>query len=302
MLDMYLNKIICEDNVSFCKRLPNNSIDMILTSCPYDDLRDYNSYIFDFESLAHEMYRILKEGGVLIWVVNDATVKYSLTLTSMRQAIYFIDDVGFKMHDVMGYGKVNPLPSNMIRKKYASSYEYMFVLKKGNMPKTFNPIKTKNKWAGIKAGLAQRGKDGVMPKKTIIVNDTKIKENFWFYESEDYIFDPNLWYYDVGYNLTTTDKIAYEHPAIFPEALARDHIKTWTNPGDIVFDPFMGAGTTGKMALLLDRYYIGTDISEKYCEIARKRCDIYSRQYDMFSEIQKTNNNETNMEIFDDKG
>lgn len=285
MIQTYLNKIHCVDNVEFCRKLPANCIDLTVTSPPYDDLRDYKTYEWNFFNLTHELYRITKPGGIVVWVVNDATVKGSETLSSMKQAIYFVEEAGFNMHDTMGYCKKTPQPPALSQKRYASAYEYMFVLCKDIAPKTFNPIMEKTKHGGVVGSTGFRQVNGeIRPTKIRRINSEKVKSN--------------LWYYDTGFNQTTCDKFAFKHPAMFPEQLAADHINTWTNPGDIVFDPFMGGGTTGKMAAILGRDFIGTDISQEYCDIAQKRVDIYVRQFNLFDSNDMEEKNIIQEDIF----
>ena len=81
----------------------------------------------------------------------------------------------------------------------------------------------------------------------------------------------NVWQIANGFMKSTNDKVAYEHPAIFPEQLANDHILSWSSKGDIILDPFMGSGTTAKMAKLNGRNFIGFEISKEYCDIAEER-------------------------------
>ena len=252
---MDLNIIHNMDCLDGFKMLPDCSIDMVLTSPPYDDLRNYKGYSFDFENIAKELFRVVKIGGVVVWVVNDSTVKGSESGTSFRQALYF-KEIGFNLHDTMIYAKKNPTPSKTNR--YQPSFEYMFVLSKGK-PKTFNPIMAQKKYIENRAAKQyNKTKDG-----TQIVRE--------YQATSDQKIISNIWEYSVGLNNSTSDKIAFSHPAIFPEALANDHIKSWSNEGDIVLDPFIGSGTTAKMAALLKRHYIGFEISEEYCHIAELR-------------------------------
>ena len=255
---MELNRIYCMDAKEGLKLLPNDFVDLTVTSPPYDDLRTYKGYLFDFEPIAKELYRVTKPGGAVVWVVGDATVDGSETGTSFRQALYF-KEIGFNLHDTMIYRcKKPPLTHN----RYEQGFEFMFILSKGK-PKTFNPIMKKNKyfgqnylrngdWASGKDGSAVRQRDGVA-----LVKEYGIKENVWEYFRKG--------------SSHTSDKIAFQHPAIFPEQLANDHILTWSNEGDLILDPMCGSGTTCKMAMVNNRNYIGIDISEEYCEIARKR-------------------------------
>ena len=237
----------------------DTSVDLTITSPPYDNLRDYKGYTFDFEAVAGELFRVTKEGGVVVWIVGDATVDGSETGTSFRQALYFIE-IGFNLHDTMIYQKNNyPFPPS---NRYFGVFEYMFVFSKGN-PKTFNPIRVRTK---NKCGTRNtRKKDGSLIKM-------KYETGKEFRNKE------NVWIYTTGSNHSTRDKVAFKHPAIFPEQLAEDHIKSWSNEGDIVLDPMCGSGTTCKMALLNNRRFIGIDISEEYCDIANERIKPYLEQ------------------------
>lgn len=244
-----------QDCIVWMKSLGDDSVDMTLTSPPYDDIRNYNGYSFDFESTAKELYRITKPGGVVIWNVADQTINGSETGTSMKQAMYFME-CGFRLHDTMIYLKKNPMPSS--GKRYHQSWEYIFCFSKG-VPNTFNPIEVECKYGNLKANQKYRGKDGERNYKVTKRNSfSKVR---------------NVFEYVIGGGHTTKDKIAFEHPAIMPEKLAEDQIKTWTNKGDLVIDPFAGSGTTAKMAHLHNRIFSGCEISEEYCEIFIKRLE-----------------------------
>lgn len=254
-------KIFEGDCFEIMKTFKNESIDLTITSPPYDNLRTYNGYSFDFENIAKELYRITKDGGVVVWIVGDATINGSETGTSFKQALYF-KQIGFNLHDTMIYEK------NMLtfpeKTRYYQCFEYMFVFSKGK-PKTINLIcDKKNKHYGEKVSGGYRDIDGSIKQKSGYKKQKTIKE--WGIRN-------NIWKYEVGYNKTTKDKIAYNHPAIFPEKLAEDHILSWSNEGEIVLDCFMGSGTTGKMALLNNRQFIGIEISKEYFEIAKKRIE-----------------------------
>ena len=249
-----LNKIHHGDCLELMKDVPDNTIDLTVTSPPYDDLRTYNGFSFDFEGIAKELYRVTKDGGVVVWIVKDSVYKGSETLTSFKQALYF-KEIGFNVHDTMIYQKnAMPFPEQT---RYIQCFEYMFVLSKGK-PKTANLLKEKTKGYKPSKASTQRNKDGTVTK--LKYEQGKKYRNRW-----------NVWVYDVGYNKSTKDKIAFEHPATFPEKLAEDHILSWSNPGDIVFDPMAGSGTTCKMALLNNRQYLGMEISKEYVDIANER-------------------------------
>lgn len=255
-----LDKIYNKDNFQGLKRLPEGVIDLTVTSPPYDNLRNYNGFSWDFEGIARELYRITKPGGIVVWVVGDSVVKGSETGTSFKQALFFMS-CGFRLHDTMIYQK-SSLPMN--HNRYEQDFEYMFVFSKGR-PKTFNPIRVPCKYPenpgsrqnSYYSKTEEPNRKARSLKKRNPVGKDKIKGN--------------IWYYPTGKNHSTKDSIAFNHPAIFPESLAEDHILSWSNPGDIVLDPFMGSGTTAKMAAINGRHYIGFEISKEYCDIARQR-------------------------------
>ncbi|TAN57548.1 transcriptional repressor LexA [Patescibacteria group bacterium] len=253
-----LNKIICDDAVGVMQAMPSNCVDLVVTSPPYDELRNYNGYAFDFERIAKGLFRVIKKGGVLVWVVGDKISKGNKSFTSFKQALFF-QSLGFNAHDVMIYRKKNT--PFMRSNAYTNCYEFMFVFSKG-APKTFNPLKTKTVRQGQEMlpfnkkadGINKKTKGELKPEKTLT----------------------NIWDYAVGYGGSTSDKIAFQHTAIFPEKLAEDHIISWTKPGDVVFDPMCGSGTTCKMAAINKRYYIGCDISKEYVELTKKRLKYFN--------------------------
>ena len=238
--------------VDIMRGFPADMTPLTITSPPYDKLRDYKGYDFPFEEIADELYRITAPGGVVVWVIGDR-INGGRSLTSFRQAIYF-QEIGFRAHDIMIYQKKNtPFTRS---NAYTNAYEMMFVLSKGK-PATFNPLKTPTQRHGMELLTHNKLPDGINKKKRGELKKEKTRTNIWSYA--------------VGLGGTTRDKIAFQHPAVFPEKLAEDHILSWSNPGDLVLDPMCGSGTTGKMALLNGRDFIGIDISAEYIEIARQR-------------------------------
>ena len=241
------------------KLMDDNTVDLTVTSPPYDDLRKYKGYSFDFEPIARELYRITKDGGVVVWVVGDATKDGSESGTSFRQALYF-KEIGFNLWDTMIWRKTNPIPNDTRQNRYIQSFEYMFVFSKGK-PKTCNYIKEKSKCAGLTTNNTSQIKsdggtrmDRKEARKGMVVNEYKILTNIWDCSS-------------VHKNEKT------KHPAQFPEQLAQDHVLTWSNEEDTILDPFMGSGTTAKMAQLNNRKWIGFEMSEEYCDIIKQRLE-----------------------------
>ena len=264
MNNLELNKIYNESNLYTMAKMPDNYLDLTVTSPPYDGLRDYNGYSFDFENVAKELYRVTKDGGVVVWIVGDATVKGSETGTSFKQALYF-KDIGFNLHDTMIYQKNSfPFPPS---NRYFGVFEYMFVLSK-NSPKTNNLLRVKTKGEDKKSTGARQKDGSIKLHQYETGKDTRVKENVWIYET--------------GYSKTTTDVEAFNHPAMFPEKLVADHIYSWSNEGDLVYDCFMGSGTTAKMAHIYKRNWIGSEISKEYVDLANKRLQPYLDQTTLF--------------------
>ena len=256
--EKHINKIYNIDCVEGLKALSNECIDLTVTSPPYDNLRKYNGFSWNFEATAKELYRVTKQGGVVVWVVGDATVKGSETGTAFKQALFF-KEIGFNLFDTMIYDKgcCGAVGNN---KGYWQAFEYMFVFSKGK-PKTINLIyDRKNVEARSDSNSTKRRRDGSLVKTS-------------GYSYGEVGRRTNVWKYHTGKGLTTTDTKAFKHPAMFPEKLANDHIISWSNEGDVVLDIFMGSGTTAKMALLNNRNYIGFEISRDYCELAESRID-----------------------------
>jgi len=259
---MEINKIYNEDCLATMAKMPDCFIDLVVTSPPYDNLRDYEGYNFDFESIANELYRVTKQGGIIVWIVSDATINGSESGTSFRQALYF-KDIGFNLHDTMIWEKDTfSFPDKL---RYRSCFEYMFILSKGK-PKTFNPITDRiNKYAGNKVHGTSRRKNGKIFIKSNIGTITKekgVRFNIWKSPNEK----NNI----------------YNHPAPFPEKIVNDHIITWSNEKDLIYDCFMGSGTTAKTSILNNRNWIGSEISINYVKIANKRIELLKSQIKLF--------------------
>jgi len=246
-----INKNYNENCLDTMSRMPDDFIDLTVTSPPYDGLRTYNGYSFPFEDIAKELYRVTKQGGVVVWIVGDATIKLSESGTSFKQALFF-KECGFKLYDTMIYRKQNYIP--LTHRRYEQEFEYMFVFSKGK-PKTFNPIMVKCKTKGSKTNgrtFYQTNSQNIPTEghKNDAVKEYKQKGNIW----------------QVPTNAGTKG-----HPAQFPEILVNDHIISWSNKNDLVYDPFMGSGTTAKMSILNNRKWIGSEISSEYCKIIEER-------------------------------
>lgn len=256
----YLDQIVCGNCVEVLKTIDEGSVDLCLTSPPYDNLRVYNGYIFPIEEIIKGLYRVIKPGGVVVWVVSDATINGSETGTSFRTALKFMDQ-GFNLHDTMIFKKANPIPQ-IYRKRYRNEFEYMFVFSKGPV-KTHNPLMEDCIHAGLELkSTTYKNYSKGEQKRSKLAKPVKTKK-----------IRGNIWEYVVGKK--AEDQMAKGHPAPFPCQLAKDHILSWTNEGDVVLDPMCGSGTTCVSAMLLNRRFIGIDISEEYCNLARERIEKY---------------------------
>lgn len=240
--------------------MPKKCVDLTITSPPYDKLRTFNGcFVFDFNNIAKELLRVTKDGGVVVWIVNDATIAGSETGTAFKQALYF-KKVGFNLHDTMIWQKANPAPKTHNKIRYTASFDYMFVLSKGK-PKTVNLMRelcvqkqaytANSSWGREKNGTFKKG------NKLSRTNKTKILKNIWIFAVGNKTID---------------------HPAVFPEKLAKDHIISWSNKDDLILDPFMGSGTTGVACHSLNRNFIGIELDSDYFTIAKKRIENAQKQ------------------------
>lgn len=254
-----IDQIICGDNCDVLGTFPRECVDLVVTSPPYDDIREYGGHSWDFYGVAWHLARVAKPGGVIVWVVADATKEGDETASSMEQALHF-KRLGLRLHDTMVYHKPHIAFPRHGHSKYCGAWEYMFVFSKG-APKSFTMIRDRqNALAGARITGTVRQEDGT----------TKASHSHGRPVAEIGARN-NVWAYDVGFMKSSADKLAFEHPATFPEALAKDHIVSWSNPGDVVLDPFSGSGTTAKAAKELGRRYVGIEINPAYVEIAQKR-------------------------------
>ncbi len=242
-----------------------DNVDAVVTSPPYDNLRQYGGHIFDYIQTSLSIKNVMSNGAVCVWVVGDQVVNGSETGTSFRHALQFID-IGLRLHDTMIYRKdSSPFPDST---RYGQVFEYMFILSKGK-PKYIDLIRTRTKYYSNNQQSSQRGADGVLTKmKYEKGKETKPMDN--------------VWEIPTGYNKSTKDLIAHEHPAIFPDKLANMHVMTWCKPEDTCLDPFMGSGTTGVACMNLGRKFIGIEIEERYFQIACERIEAAQSQGRLF--------------------
>ena len=252
------------DCVDGMKQLSDASIDLTVTSPPYDAIRNYNGYSFDWKATIDQLFRVTKDGGVVVWIVSDQTVNGSETGTSFKQALYAIE-CGFNLHDTMIWEKESCAFPEATR--YYPNFEYMFVWSKGK-PKAFNPIEDReNKWGGTKVHGTFRNADGTLKERSSTWKEVVCK---------DFGCRFNVW------QISTEKNNKTGHPAVFPYTLASDHIRSWSNEGDTVLDPFLGSGTTRLAAFDLNRDFIGYEISKDYYDKQEQRFAEHSAQQNLF--------------------
>lgn len=246
------------------KMLPDCSVDLTVTSPPYDSIRDYNGFTFDWHQVIRQLFRVTKNGGVVVWVVADQTINGSESGTSFKQALFAME-CGFNLHDTMIWEKESCAFPEQVR--YYPNFEYMFVWSKG-IPKTFNPIEDrKNKYGGCKIHGTFREADGKIRNRSETWSNIVCK---------DYGRRFNVWQINTEKNNTTG------HPAVFPLQLVTDHIKSWSNENDLVLAPFLGSGTTRIAAHDLNRNFIGYEISKEYFDKQEERFARHSAQQNLF--------------------
>jgi len=258
-----LRKIHCGDSAEVMATWPGGFVHLTITSPPYHNLRDYDAgNTFNLAATVEQLYRLTVDGGIVVWIVADIRRNHRLQLIPFRHATA-LESAGFSALDMMIYQKAGCVRGHNWR-HYPNGYEFMIVVFRGRRPRVFNPIRDRrNTTAGDKISGGKRKPDGEIKP----AHNTGEEIGRLGYRS-------NVWRYPTGFNLSTADVFAFEHPAIFPEALARDHILSWSNVGDVVLDPFVGSGTTPKMAIELGRRWVGIDVSPVYCELARRRVEL----------------------------
>jgi DNA modification methylase len=253
---MKINKIYTEDCLKTMNKMSDNFIDLVVTSPPYDNLRTYKEFDFHYKKVSKELFRVIKDGGICVWVVGDQTIKGNETGTSFKHALFF-KEIGFNLFDTMIYQK-KPRGAVGNNKTYWQTFEYMFIFSKGT-PNTINLIKDRKNLDQRKGDSGtKRLKNGKLKKVS--------RDGYGLYGRRT-----NIWTYGVGKGQSSSDDIAFKHPAIFPEKLAYDHIYSWSKKGDLIYDPFLGSGTTIVMAEELNRNWIGSEVSSEYSKIAIQR-------------------------------
>jgi site-specific DNA-methyltransferase (adenine-specific) len=275
-----MNSIFNEDCRDTINRIENDSIDMVITSPPYGTMREYKGFQWNFsifQEIATGLKRILKPGGVIAWIVGDQVVNGSENCDSAKQKLFFYEKLGLRIHDTMIFQKHTGFPSG--NNRYLQSFEYIFIISKGS-PKTFHKflwVRKSFSLPGSPKCKTRRGRDGII--REIENHDL---QRFRECQSDGHRIAGNVWYYPVGYRHSATNDIAYEHPAIFPENLVIDLLGSWSNENDLVYDPFCGSGTVPYVCLRTNRRYIGSEISQEYCDIIEKRIKIERDQLILF--------------------
>jgi DNA modification methylase len=254
-----INTNFNEDCTITMSRIEDNFIDLIVTSPPYDSIRDYNGYNFNLHNVGLESFRILKDGGIFAMIINDGTKEFGKSLTTYRTILDYCDNIGFKLFENVIYSRFGR-PGAWWNKRFRVDHEYILLFLKGYKPKCFDkePLKIDAIHAGKEWHGTQRLTSGEMiPIKKTLQSNKKCRGTIWKYNTSN----------------SEGDKTKMLHPATFPDKLAEDLILCFSKEYDIIYDPFMGSGTTAKMAKLNNRNYIGSEISLEYCDIISKRLE-----------------------------
>lgn len=253
---MQLNVIYNENCLDTMKRMPDNFIDLVVTSPPYDNIRDYKGYELDLHTIGKELFRTIKDGGIVCFVMQDQTKNFGKSLTTFKTAIDFCN-IGFKLFECCIYRKYGQ-EGAWWNKRFRIDHEYILMFLKGDKPKAFNkePLKIPSKHGGkTMTGCATRNTDGTTQKsRAVTINTMKCRGSIWEY-----------------LNGGDKNKIKRKHPATFPDALAKDLILCFSNEGELVYDCMAGSGTTGLMAKQNNRNFIMSEISADYCKIIDER-------------------------------
>ena len=258
-MQIQVNKIICEDNITYLKTLPDECIDFVITSPPYDELRDYNGYKLDLHGLGIELLRVLKDGAICVMVIQDSTKDFAKSLTSFRTIVDWCDNIGFRLFECNIYNRQGT-EGAWWKKRFRVDHEYMPIFLKGKRPQYFDKenIKIPSKHGGkVMTGANIRTKNGQTGSRKVKINPTKCPGTVMSF----------------GNTCGGESKLKSKHPAVFPNMLAYDMIECFCPKDGIVIDPFNGSGTTTLAAKCLGRKYIGIDVSEEYNQIARERLE-----------------------------
>ncbi len=270
VLEEYINKIICGDSKIELTKLPDNCVDLVVTSPPYDNIREYTGFSLDLNKIGIELFRVMKVGSIVAIVIQDQTKNFAKTLTSFRLAIDWCDNIGFKLFECLIYKKLGA-EGAWWNKRFRVDHEYMMVFLKGDRPAYFDkePLKIPSKWGGVTmTGGGTRLTNGTrIETRPITINPMKCRGTVWNYETAG-----------------DGTRMKHKHPATYPDKLPYDFIRCFCPPYGVVLDPFIGSGTTALAALALKRNFIGIDISEEYVELTNQRI-----KYDLENYMQKAN-------------
>lgn len=269
--DRLLNRIFCTDCIKGMAKLPDNFVDFVITSPPYDNIRTYNGFVYDLHATGQEVYRLLKDGGLAAMVIQDQTINFGKTLTSFRTIVDWCDNIGFKLFECIIYRKYGP-EGAWWKRRFRVDHEYIPVFLKGDRPQYFykEHLKIPSKHGGkIMTGSGSRRTDGkTNPTVTRPINPTKCRGTIWDYRDNQMEERGTVWEYLMAGD---KDPIKRQHPAVFPDKIPLEFIECFCPPKGVVLDPFMGCGSTAVAAKKLKRNFIGFEISRDYCDLAEKR-------------------------------
>jgi hypothetical protein len=252
------NAILLGDALEILSRIPAGSIPLTLFSPPYDGIRDYGkNWSLDYKTLGRLLFGATCDGGVCAVVIGDGTKDFAKSLTTFRWAVDWVDNTGWRLFECCIYSR-HGNPGAWWTQRFRVDHEYILIFFKGDRLRCFDKtaLMIPSKHAGkVYSGTDRLTNGGFKKIEPKAVNDLKCRGTIWGYATSN----------------SEGNRTKLEHPATFPDRLADDLIHCFSKPGDLVFDPMCGSGTTCVMAAKAKRDYLGIEINPEYHSIAMKR-------------------------------
>lgn len=248
------------DAIEHASTLASDSVDLVLFSPPYDGVRDYRgNWTLDLPALGSELLRVVKDGGFAVMVIADGTKNQRKSMTTFRTAVAW-EDAGWSLFESVIYSR-DGRPGAWWATRFRVDHEHILMFYKGKRPRPVthhDGLRVPSKHAGKKWTGTQRLTDGTLVKTSATVAADKCRGTIWHYATSN----------------SEGNRTKAKHPATFPDALARDVILALSAPGDVVYDPMMGSGTSVVIAAQEGRRWLGNDFFAEYVEIAQQRLAV----------------------------
>ena len=280
-----LNKIYPESNLETMQRIESNSIDMVLTSPPYANARaktyggiDADDYINWFIPIAKEIYRILKPTGSFILNIGDNTIDGETHLYTFEIPIVLKREIGFKFIDPLIWHK-KTTPPGKFKNRFKDGWEFCFHFSK-TLDIKFNPYAVAEKTTQVSIDRALRHKDTHIMKSTTgsgfnnpnkNLKERRNRQTGSGFGTDDNYMDSLEMALPMNVIYCSPETRNMNHSAPFPIEIPVFFIKAFTDENDIIYDPFLGSGTTAEAALRLNRKFIGSEIKTEYVSTANNR-------------------------------